>query len=223
MDDIEIIEEVVTSQKKKKDLFDTVIQIPNSVVKNRGINDKAFLVYYYLKHQSFRAYEDKINLQINHIEMKKKLCIKDNRTLLKALHDIYNFGLIAEYIEKLPIHSLMKIRLNEIELKPFTQLPIGIIDKIAEIESKGLRLLYYYKSFINHTKYEKLYAFPSYDTINKETGLSFETIKKYNVKLQKLKYLKIYSSKAFINADGQIHKFNNKYFLRYDRLITNIN
>ncbi|MGA3598600.1 hypothetical protein [Lysinibacillus agricola] len=203
--------------KKKRSI--TVIQIPNSIIKNKNISVNAFAVYVYLKCKSFRERDDKIHLKLDHKEMRVELGMKkDNRPLIAAFQNLYQNGLIKEEVLKMPIHSPLNITLLKIEHEPFTQLPIELIGKIPIIKSYGLKLLYYYESFINRKQFLRQFAFPCFETIQEDTGLNHNTINKYNKLLVENKLLKIDKHKVE-QGDFGFEKWNNHYFVLWDKMI----
>lgn len=198
----------------------TVVQIPNSIVKNKEITVNAFAVYVYLKRESFRKREDKLKLKLDHNEIKHKLGMsKDNRPLLAALQNLHRQGLIKEEILKMPIHSPLFITLIEVEPAPFTQLPIEIIEKVPTIKSRGLRLMYYYESYINRKQVLRQFAFPSFETIQEDLGFNQNTIIKYNKLLVDNKMLKVTKHKAEQGEFG-FEKWNNHYFIQWDKIVS---
>ena len=198
-------------------LAKTMIQIPKVVVHNRKINGKAFAVYYYLKYISFRKWGDKTKLEINHLEMKYKLGIKDNRVIVAALKVLFENRLIEEEIRSMPIHSLLKITLSKVDDDKFVQLPIQLLDKIPSIKPNGLRLIYYYESFINR-RTSKNFSFPSFEKISEDTGLNHNTIIKYNNILKKNKLIKIEKHQVEHEWDGTFVKYNNHYKVRWENI-----
>ncbi|EON72235.1 hypothetical protein [Lysinibacillus sphaericus] len=207
--------EMLPEQPRKK--YRIVIQIPNSVIKNRDITVNAFALYIYLKRESFKKRDSK--LQLDHKRVRHKLGMKDNRPLLAAFQNLHSQGLIEEEILKMPIHSPLIITLLEVATEPFTQLPIELLDKVNIIKPCGLRLLYYYESFINRKQILRLFAFPCFETIKDDTGISHNAIIKYNNLLVKNKMLKIDKHKAEQGEYG-FEKWNNHYSVLWDKIIS---
>lgn len=207
--------EVLPEQSRKN--YRTVIQIPNSVIKNRDITVNAFGLYVYLKRESFKKRDSK--LQLDHKRVRHELGMKDNRPLIAAFQNLHSQGLIGEEILKMPIHSPLNITLLEIALEPFTQLPIELLDKVNTIKPYGLRLLYYYESFINRKQILRLFAFPCFETIKNDIGISHNAIIKYNNVLVKNKMLKIDKHKTE-QGDYGFEKWNNHYSVLWDKIIS---
>lgn len=207
--------EVLPEQPRKK--YRTVIQIPNSVIKNRDITVNAFALYIYLKRESYKKRD--IKLQLDHRKVRHEIGMRDNRPLLVAFQNLHNQGLIEEKILKMPIHSPLTITLSEVAPEPFTQLPIELLDKVNTIKPYGLRLMYYYESFINRKQILRLFAFPCFKTIKNDTGISHNAIIKYNNLLVKNKMLKIDKHKAE-QGDFGFEKWNNHYFVLWDKIIS---
>ena len=206
--------EVLPEQSRKN--YRTVIQIPNSVIKNRDITVNAFGLYVYLKRESFKERDSK--LQLNHKRVRHELGMKDNRPLIAAFQNLHSQGLIKEEILKMPIHSPLNITLLEIALEPFTQLPIELLDKVNTIKPYGLRLIYYYESFINRKQILRLFAYPCFETIKNDTGISYNAIIKYNNVLVKNKMLKIDKHKVE-QGDFGFEKWNNHYSVLWEKII----
>jgi hypothetical protein len=198
-----------------------VIQVPDEIIKNEWfkMNSYTFTVYTYLKFLHFRNYNID-EMEINHNKFKHKLYISDNRTLKKCFETLHKEQIIMEYINKLPTKGNIKLTFNPLpyESKKFTQLPATIINKIEHIGAIGLRLLFYYESFINRKEARaKQFAFPSIETISKDLKLNHETILKYNDILKENKLLKIKKHKLeftfeYDELDQPLFtKYNNHY------------
>jgi hypothetical protein len=196
------------------------IQIPNSIIKNPKVNpiDFSLLVKFkYLYYDCGNNYDFEIDLQ----KLKLNLYINDNRTIKKCFENLYELRYIKEQIEikkRKPIH----IKLNEkwIKEKPFTQLQANILDWIEDIDYVGIRLLYYYESFINRSIIKNQFCFASMDTIGKDTGITKKTLIKYNEILVKSKLLKIEKHKLTTeynyteNDELVFDKYNNHYSVK---------
>jgi hypothetical protein len=88
--------------------------------------------------------------------------------------------------------------------------------------------MYYYQSYINNTKRD--WCFPSFETITRETGISENTITKYNKILAATKMVKITKHKLEctygyeIDEDSgeeniQFERYNNHYEIQWDKIL----
>lgn len=212
--------------ENKKKMY---IQIPDEIIRNQCVdfNHYDFGVYALLKHAYFRnPKQDKDCLEIDHKFLMHKLFISDNRTLKKSLNTLYKYEIIKEEIKRLPTKGALKITFNPLPFKSksFTQLPLSLINKVEYIGLIGYRLLYYYESFINRKDViSKQFCFIGQETIHKELGIDFNTIKKYNDILKKQKLITIKKHKlqedGYDEFDNLIYtKHNNHYYVHIDKM-----
>lgn len=212
------------SEGKKK----LLVQIPDEIIRNQifKMNANTFGMYVLLKFNHFRNY-NKDEMNIDHNKIKHKLYISDNRTLKKSFEVLHKQQIILEYITVLPKRGSLDITFNPtpFETEKFTQLPATIFSRIEHIGLIGLRLIFYYESFINRKdKAEKQFAFPGIETTAKTLGINEETVIKYNEILKKNKLLKITKHKLETNHEydnqGNIMftKYNNHYHVRLENL-----
>lgn len=201
-------------ENKKK----LLVQVPDEIIKNIHckMDSNTFATYVYLKFLYFRNYNNS-EMEIDHNKFKHKLYIADNRTLKKSLTILHKNQIMLEYINKLPTKGTLKFTFEPTPFnsKKFTQLPVTIINKIEHIGTIGLRLLFYYESFINRKgSISKQFAFPSIETISKDLGLNKETITTYNRILKKNKLIKIVKHK--LEWDGEYDNLDNPLFTKYN-------
>lgn len=205
-----------------------VIQIPDEVIRNKDlkIDSKTFAIYTYLKFLHFRNYKNN-EIEINHNQFKHKLYISDNRTLKKCFLKLHKEQIIMELINKFPTKGALTLTFDPeaINSKTFTQLPATVLNKIEHIGTIGLRLLFYYESFINRKDDpSKQFAFPAIETISKHLGINKETIMNYNKLLKKHKLIKIKKHKLewngeYDNLDQPLFtKYNNHYYINLENL-----
>jgi hypothetical protein len=206
-------------ENKKK----LIIQIPDEIIRNVSfkIDAHTFAVYAYLKFLHFRNYKNN-EIEIDHNKFKHKLYIADNRTLKRCLTALHKQQIILEYISKFPTKGALKLTFepNAVKTETFTQLPATIFNKIEHIGVIGLRLLFYYESFINRKgDTGKQFAFPAVETTSKALGINKETILIYNDILKKNKLLKVVKHKLewhgdYDNLDQPLFtKYNNHYYV----------
>jgi hypothetical protein len=211
-------------EEKKK----LIIQIPDSIIRNTNnkIDCTTFSIYTYLTFLQFRKYQED-TFKIDHNKFKHKLYITDNRTFKKALTTLHKQGVILEYINKLPTKGALTVTFNPVPLEngTFTQLPATIFNMMEHIGTVGLRMLFYYESFINRTDpIEKQFAFPAIETTAATLGINKDTVIKYNDILIKCKLLKVTKHKIehtgeYNNLDEPIFtKYNNHYYVNVGKM-----
>ncbi|MEH7116183.1 hypothetical protein V7128_01990 [Neobacillus vireti] len=206
-----------------------IIQVPDCIVRNETskMDANTFAAYTYLKFLHFRNYNDDI-LKIDHNKFKHKLYISDNRTLKKAFTTLHKQGYILEYINKLPTKGALTFTFEPMPLDDltFTQLPVTIFNFMEHIGTVGLRLLFYYESFINRQDDpSKQFAFPAIETTSKSLGINKDTIIKYHDILIKHNLLKV--TKHKIEHSGEYNewdepiftKYNNHYYVNLNKIL----
>jgi hypothetical protein len=214
------MEMFINMEEKKK----IMIQVPDYIIRNNEIKMDAntFGVYVYLKFHHFLSVNKEEAMKIDHMKLKSKLGISDNRTIKKCLTNLHKLGIIFEYIDKLPSNGSISITLNQeshIE-KQFTQLPATILNRIDNIGLIGLRLIYYYESYINRSsRLDQQLAYPSIELSAKDLKLNKNTILNYNEILRKNKLIKIEKAKLEYHEDSAFFdKYYNKYHVLVDKL-----
>ncbi|MBL4951021.1 hypothetical protein JK635_02045 [Neobacillus sp. YIM B02564] len=195
-----------------------LIQIPNEIIKNKVfmMDSNTFATYTYLKYLYFRNYNNE-EIELLHRDFKNTLNISDNRTMKKCLLNLYKQGIILDYIDSFPKRKPIKLTFvpEPFETQSFTQLPATILYKINNIGCIGLRILFYYESFINRNDRSELqFAFPSIETTAMELNINKETVIQYNKILQENKLLKI--TKYEIEWDGVYNHLDKPLFIKYN-------
>jgi DNA-binding transcriptional regulator YhcF (GntR family) len=110
--------------------------------------------------------------------------------------------------------------------KTFKQVPASVLNRIDNIGVIGLRLLFYYESFINRTDdITKQFAFPAIETTSKALGLNKNTVIKYNEILESQNLLKVTKHKLeyvdeYTSLDEPIGFI--KYHNHYNVLVNNL-
>jgi hypothetical protein len=193
------------------------IQIPDNIIRNTTskMDSNTFAVYTYLTFLHFRNYKEDA-IKLDHNKFKHKLYITDNRTFKKALTTLHKQGLILEYINKLPTKGGLTLTFNPAPLdNGFTQLPATIFNMMEHIGTVGLRMLFYYESFINRTDpIEKQIAYPAIETTAATLGINKDTVIKYNDILIKCKLLKV--TKHKIEHTGEYNNLDEPIFTKYN-------
>jgi predicted transcriptional regulator len=144
----------------------------------------------------------------------------NSRKLKKYLQELLDSGYIIDKVE--PRHKPLEITLTKTANNHFTQLPYSVLYYLNDIKETGVRLLYYYCCFQNGKDDEQDYTFTSYETINKDTGISKATAVKYNKILVEKGLLFIEQNQlercTNINTGKEYIKFNNYYHIKYNKL-----
>jgi hypothetical protein len=194
------------------------IQIPDEVIRNNifVLDSNSFAIYVYLKYKYFRNHNNaEIELDIQ--ELKDTLHITDNRTLKKCLIKLYDNNIIIERIEKLPTRQIMTISFipDLFITETFTQLPATILNKINVIGTTGMRLLFYYESFVNRNdRLDRQFAFPSLLTTGKALNINKDTVIEYNKILHDNDLVSII--KFELKHDGEYNEENKPQFIKYN-------
>jgi hypothetical protein len=207
------------------------LRIPDAFIRNEdgiALNSTDFALLCIFKHLSFQA--NIPSFSVDATMLKQVLNISETRTLKKSLTNLCVAGVICGNIDKLPKRGPLTITLsdNVINGKPFTRLPIGILDRVGVIGHTGLRLLFFYESHINRTTLRKQFCYSSYKVISNKLSIGEPTIWKYNEILEKENLLTIvrstlstdYSYKEMdITTDKIIFtKYNNHYTPNVERM-----
>lgn len=112
--------------------------------------------------------------------------------------------------------------------KRFTKLPADLLTKkLPLIGEYGFRLMYYYESYINRSSPNAVdYAFPAFETITRETGISPATIENYNRILWENHLIDITRHKISgfytVNQQGDESYLGYRYNNHYKVMIENI-
>lgn len=192
------------------------IQIPNDIVRNNGYNLNAidFTLIFYLKHYLFKNNNNEY-LKVDHRILMSNVAVSENRTFKKSLLKLYEQGIIKNKIEKLPRKNVLELCIDKNKItnnREFTQLPKRVGDYLDIIDHKGLRLLYFYKSFINNNKPGREYAFPGYKEITNSLNMSDKTVTYYNNLLAVHGLIRIQSHKL-----GTDYRYNQNDAIIFDK------
>jgi len=211
------------------------IQVPTSIVRNNGIGSGEFVLLAKLIDAYYGRPERTFDLSIDYKALMFYLSIKDNNTFKKRLNNLHSIGYIIEPVDKLPRKGALIIKLNpEVvpELKKgqhFTQLPRNVTSKkvIDAVGDTGVRLLYYFKSYINTKQLYKDKCSAAIETIAEHLNIEPKTVIKYSKLLEKKKFIKITQHK--VEHETEYHpvsgnemylffRYNNQYYLRLDKI-----
>lgn len=193
-----------------------------SVIKDPNIRPLEFCMLLWFQYNIFLQKSKTIELGLQRLKI--RLDVATDRTLKVAFKKLQENGYIMNEVDVINKRPMI-IELNTKKLdrgKSFTQLPKSLIEKIDVIGHTGLRLLYYYESFIFRPSSQ--FAYPSFETIISDLSVNKDTIDKYNEILIKKKYLKI--EKHHLKPNGQYDddrpvftKYNNHYYVQLDKIL----
>ncbi|QWU14415.1 hypothetical protein SAMN04487895_101726 [Paenibacillus sophorae] len=202
------------------------VQMPNSIIRNPELSSLDFAILIKLKTlQYINGSNEFVISSKEHI--KDQLHINDNRTIKKSFDNLNRNQYILEPV-KIDSHSKGKIFLNEQLVKSknkFTHVYVDILKHIPRIGFNGVRLLFYYESYINRKITLNQFCYTGIATISRETGLNSKTIIKYNGILKKEKLLSI--EKHELGTDYRydendkiiFSKYNNHYSVRLENIL----
>lgn len=210
------------------------LQIPTEIIRNSEINATEFVLLAKLI-QAYYISGKQYEFELHHKNLIFLLNIGDNNTFKKSYNNLAKHGYLLSTIDKLPRKGGISVRMNtdiipELNKKlTFTQLHKDLMDKsvIDAIGYIGIRLIYYYQSYINLKQMNKNHCYASEETIATHLGISKKTVIEYNKRLKKTKMVKIVSHD--LNETGEyerkgnkevlvFNKYNNHYFVKEDKI-----
>jgi hypothetical protein len=210
------------------------IQIPTDIVRNNKITAQEFVLLGKLI-QAYHLSGRKEEYEVSHKNLMFLLNIGDNNTFKKSYNNLVKHGYILDQLDKLPRKNGIMIRVNpkiipkKTGKDPFVQLTSDLLNKsvIDEIGYVGIRLIYYYESYINRKVLYKDRCFASEETIAAHLGITKRTVITYNKKIKKCKFVKIeahdlketgeYEKKG--EKDVQFfNKYNNHYYVNREKI-----
>lgn len=196
--------------------------MPDLIIRNRNITSIDFVILLYFKYLYFINGKG-VLFQVELQHMKNDIMINDNRTIKKSFENLFQLGFINKIIIKQNNPLDVELNVELLSTEPYTRLPTSIINNISKIGHTGVRLLYYYESYINRRK-SNSFCFASFKTIESETGITDKTISKYNSVLIDNKLIKIIRHEIETYSDykensGQkFDKYNNHYYVNIERI-----
>lgn len=203
------------------------IQLPNNLVRSPEVSAIEFVILLRLKYLASFRNNNNYTLEVDMSKFKLNVGINDNRTLKKYFKQLYEKGYLVDKVV-LSRKGLTTVNVNGKKLNSkdeYTQLPTPLNERVGEIGHIGIRLLYFYESYINrYLSTTKQFCFTSIHTICKETGLNRGTVQSYNEMLRKKKLLhydkhKLETSYQYDDNDELIFtKYNNHYFVNVNKL-----
>lgn len=220
--------------ENKKSVKQTV-QIRNDAVRDPDLSSNGFALVVYLKYLYWKT-GSKLEFEAITPDIKDYLCISDNKTLKSIFKELHCLKYLMRQVEELKQNKPILITLNKErfltntnkeETEYFAQLPINILYAMRDrkLDRKEVRILYYLKSYINHTDSKKMYCYPGIETtMTKELNMSKNTIPKYTKLLEDKGLISIEKNVLHTSYqyddEGRLlfNKFNNHYYLNYERL-----
>ncbi|MEJ3719144.1 hypothetical protein WGM54_14075 [Paenibacillus polymyxa] len=222
--------------ENKKAVKQTIL-IRNDVVRDPKLSVNGFAFVLYLKYLYWKT-GSKFEFEVFTTEVKDYLCISDNKTIKTIFKELYNLRYLLKEVEELKQNKPILLTLNKDkfltstskeETEYFTQLPINVLYAMRDrkLDRKEVRILYYLKSYTNHTNSKKMYCYPGIETtMTRELNMSKNTIPKYTKQLEEKGILSIEKNAIHTSYqyddEGKLlfNKYNNHYYLNYDRLET---
>ncbi|WP_339820709.1 hypothetical protein MKZ15_06250 [Paenibacillus sp. FSL R7-0216] len=199
------------------------IQVPDSIIRDPNISALDFCILLSLKYAYYLSGSKDNMFEMDFNVIKRALDINDNRTLKKSLAKLHKQKYI---INDVVIHrkKLSEVMLNKVLFnKPFTQLPTKLLSRVEVIGFIGIRLLYYYESFIVRSETMNQFCYASQEAIQRDTGISIRSIVQYNKELKKAKLLDITEHKVRVeyDKDGNMNweRYSNHYDVRLENLL----
>lgn len=205
------------------------VQIQTKIVKNNKLSALEFVLLAKLI-QVYYLIGQKNIFEIEHKKLMYLLGISDNNTFKKAYNNLVKYGYLIGEVKTLPRRNGLTIQINT-DIIPkkndkvaFTQVTKDVLDKsiISTVGYVGIRLIYYYQSYINKKMMDRGFCFASEETIANHLGITKKTVIEYNKKLEKCKFVKIDRHKLQNEevyerkSDKEIivfNKYNNHYFV----------
>lgn len=213
---------------------DFKIQIPQSIVRDKRISSRTFVVLGKLIQRYYMQPNDKkeLTFSLDHKGLMYQTEISTTRILLGCLKEMHSFGVIENEINTIPrknklivtISNKVVPELNDEQL--FVQLENYVFHRsiIKEIGYVGIRILYYIRSYINYKTLGKDHSFVSLKKMANDLGISDTTLKKYIKKLEKNEFIKVERHKAKqiwkedrYGIEGLLwERLNNNYYINHE-------
>jgi DNA-binding transcriptional regulator YhcF (GntR family) len=213
---------------------DFKIQVPQSIVRNKDISDRSFVLLakliqaYYT--QTSNAKE--LTFSINHKQIMYFTNLPNRKKFVECLRELYKHELITNEIKSLPKKNGLEITLSQKvipelnEKQIFVQLENYVLHRsiIEEIGHTGVRILYYIKSFINYRQLGKDHCYASIQLMANDLGISEKTFIKYIKILEKVKFIKVKRNPAKPNIQYDkngnekllFERLNNEYYIKHE-------
>ncbi|MBT2736147.1 replication/maintenance protein RepL [Bacillus sp. ISL-7] len=214
---------------------DFKIQVPTEIVRSNSLSSGEFVLLLKLIDAYYGQTTKSLEISVDYKALMFYSAIKDQSTFKKRLEGLHKLGIVENEIGDLPRKGELKISLNKDVIPQlrdakgvFTQLPSIVISRkmIESVGDTGIRLLYYYMSYINPKSVNKNKCYAAEKTIAEHLGITEKTVIKHNKILNKLKFIKIEKHEVekdiYTTVNGKekylFQKYNNHYSLRLDKI-----
>lgn len=201
----------------------SMLQIPNSIVRNINLDSIDFSILSYFKFLSYVNKNNNFEIEIKKI--KETTGIKDNRTIKKSFINLLD----NEIIKTIPIFgrkNITNIKFNSdlfAEQTKYTQLPTNLLlNKLKDIGVNEFRLLYILESFILRKNSKKKTANPSIKELCRLMNSCPNSVLKNlkNLETQKIIVIEKNKTTSTQNEEGiyKFHRLCNNYHIEIDKL-----
>ena len=213
---------------------DFVIQIPQTIVRDKNISNRSFVLLAKLIQIYHIQPGDNKNLtfSIRHRDVMYYVNLPNRKKFVECLKELHSHKLIENEISALPKKNGLEItlsskvipKLNKGEL--FVQLENYILNKciIDKIGHTGVRILYYIMSYINYREQGKDHCYASVASMSEGLGISEKTFIKYIKILEKVNFIKVVrhpARQSYMEDKNGVEgllfeRLNNDYYIKHD-------
>lgn len=215
---------------------DFKIQVPQSIVRNKDISDREFVLLAKL----IQAYytqpgnNKELTFTIDHKQIMHFTNLPNRKKFVECLKGLHQHGLIINEIKSLPKKNGLEITLSQIVIpelnkdkkQMFVQLESYVLHRniIEKVGHTGVRILYYIMSFINYKQTGKDHCYASIIGMAEELGITEKTFIKYIKILEQIKFIRVkrHPAKPFYKDDKHgnekllFERLNNEYYIKHD-------
>lgn len=213
---------------------DFKIQVPQSIVRDKNISDRSFVLLAKLIHAYYTQTENpkKLTFAIDHKQFMYFTNLPNRKKFVDCLKELYKHGLITNEITSLPKKNGLEITLSSMVIPElnkkqlFVQLESyathrSIIEKVGHT---GVRILYYIMSYINYKQVGKDKCYASVVLMSNDLGMTEKTFIKYIQILEKVKFIKVvrhpakpcYKDDKYGREGLLFERLNNEYYIKHD-------
>ena len=215
---------------------DFKIQIPQSIVRNKDISDRSFVLLAKLIQAYYTQPSDKkeLTFAIPHKQIMYFTNLTNRKKFKECLDELYKHGLILnELPSTLPKKNGLEITLSKdvivglTKKQIFVQLESYVLHRsiIEKVGHTGVRLLYYMMSYINYKTVGKDKCYASEKLMATDLGVTEKTIYNYIQILEKVKFIKVKRHPATpcykVDKNGNenllFERPNNEYRINHDK------
>jgi ssDNA-specific exonuclease RecJ len=210
------------------------IQVPQSIVRDNTLSDRAFVLLAKLiqSYYSQRTDNKQLTFSIKHKDIMYFTNLPNRKKFVECLKELHKFGYITNEIKSLPKKNGLEIELSKKIIPEFNKkqmfvqlesyvLHRGIIEAVGHT---GVRILYYITSYINYKEIGKDHCYASIQRIAEGLGITEKTFIKYTKMLEKLKFIRVVRHKVTVteqyDKNGNelllFERLNNDYYIKHD-------